>query len=218
MMNILQNKFTVIIFILTFIGIPTMPCTHAGDFTVPADYTFEVNDNTWELPEENINNTGSVTVHYGTVTLGGDWTNSGSFSSNYGAVVLNSTAGAQSVTTGGTSSAFSTITITNTDASGVTFADALYCGTLTASSGVQKLSFGTSGVHTISSKFNVNGSSGNLITLAPRRVQTTGILTPLQRPLAILTSAILTRLPEKPLQPLIPPKAVIIQTGYLPPM
>ena len=150
--------------------------TRAGDFTIPVNYIWEVNDNTFEIPEEDINNAGSVTVHYGTVTMGGDWINSGSFSSNYGTVILNSAAGSQSVTTGGTSSAFSTLTITNSHSVGVTFVDALYCGTLTASSGVQKLSFGTSGVHTISSNFNVNGSSGNLITLALRRHLPTGTL------------------------------------------
>src|SRR3972149_8826801 len=105
MMNLFQNKCTVITVILALMGIPTMPCTHAGDFPVPADYTFEVNDNTWELPEENINNTGSVTVHYGTVTLGGNWTNSGSFSSSYGAMVLNSSTGSPSVTTRGPTAA-----------------------------------------------------------------------------------------------------------------
>jgi len=172
MMNIFQKIFNITVFIMVSMNITITSFTRAGDLTVPADYTFEVNDNTWELPEENINNTGSVTVHYGTVTLGGDWTNSGYFSSSYGAMVLNSSTGSQSVTTGGTSSAFSTITVTNTYASGVTFTDALYCGTLTASSGVQKLSFGTSGVHTISSNFNVNGSSGNLITLAPAATST----------------------------------------------
>ncbi len=139
----------------------------AADFTIPTGYIFEINDNTFEIPDEDINNTGSVTVHYGTITLGGDWLNSGYFSSSYGTVKLNSTSQAQSVTTGGTSSTFSTLLITNSHSSGITFVDALYCGTLTASSGVQKLSFGTSGVHTVSSNFNVNGSSGNLITLAP---------------------------------------------------
>lgn len=137
----------------------------AADFTIPTGYIFEINDNTFEIPDEDINNTGSVTLHYGTITLGGDWSNSGYFSSSYGTVKLNSSSQAQSVTTGGTSSAFSTLLVTNSHSSGITFADALYCGTLTASSGVQRLSFGTSGVHTISSNFNVDGSSGNRITL-----------------------------------------------------
>lgn len=137
----------------------------AAGFTIPTGYIFEINDNTLEVPDEDINNTGSVTLHYGTITLGGDWVNSGYFSSSHGTVELNSPSQAQSVTTGGTLSAFSTMKITNTASNGVTFADALYCGTLTASAGVQKLSFGTSGVHTISSNFNVDGSSGNRITL-----------------------------------------------------
>ncbi len=144
----------------------------AGDLTIPDSYIFRVNDNTLRIPDDGVNNAGSLTAHYGTVTLGGDWLNAGYFSSTSGVVEFTSASRAQSVTTGGTSSAFSTVTVKNTHASGVTFADALYCGTLTASSGVKRLSFGTSGVHTVSSRFDVNGSQGSRITLAPAATAT----------------------------------------------
>ena len=141
--------------------------SQAADFTIPAGYYFDANGDSLDMPNEDMNNAGSVTVHNGTVTVGGDWLNTGSFASTNGTVRFSSASRAQSVTTGGTASAFSTITITNSHTSGVTFNDALYCGTLTASAGVKKLSFGASGVHTVSSRFNVNGASGNVITLAP---------------------------------------------------
>jgi hypothetical protein len=99
--------------------------------------------------------------------VGGDWdASTGTFNAGTSTVTL-SGSGAQAVTTGGLTNEFNTLTITNASADGVTFSDALYVGTINALSGVQKLSFSNTGIHTIRDSFNVHGSEGNLITLAP---------------------------------------------------
>ena len=115
-----------------------------------------------------INNAALLQATTGTITLGGNWNNSGSFLSGTGIVNLNSIANAQSVVTGGTSSAFYSLNINNTNSAGVLFNDTLYCTSLNAQNpggGVNKLTFSNTGIHTISS-FNVNGSPGQLIALA----------------------------------------------------
>lgn len=115
-----------------------------------------------------VDNAGTLQLNTGEISLDGDWTNNlGSFISGTGTVILNSTTNQQSVLTGGSSSAFYVLDVLNSHSSGVAFTDELYCDTLNATTGVKKLSFETGGFHTISSTFNVNGSSGNYITLAP---------------------------------------------------
>ena len=53
-------------------------------FTIPAGYYFDANGDSLDMPNEDMNNAGSVTVHNGTVTVGGDWLNTGSFASTNG--------------------------------------------------------------------------------------------------------------------------------------
>ncbi len=101
------------------------------------------------------------------INLSGNWINNGdTFTSGTGTVTFNG-AGAQSVTSGGSS--FNIITITNSSSAGVTFADTLDTSVLNASSGVKTISFSAASPlspNTITT-FNINGSSGSLITLAP---------------------------------------------------
>ncbi|MFA5119199.1 MAG: autotransporter-associated beta strand repeat-containing protein [Candidatus Omnitrophota bacterium] len=104
-----------------------------------------------------------------TLNVSGNWTNTdGVFNAGTGTVVLNSSAQSQTVTSGG--SAFNILTITNSYVDGIIFGDRLITGTLNASTGVQKLSFSSASLsspHTITASFNVSGSAGNLIELAP---------------------------------------------------
>ena len=130
---------------------------------------------TWALAS-NLNISGNLNIATGNtltangkaITIAGNWTNNGTFKAGTSTVTLNGT-GLQQVKTGGASSAFNTLTITNASTSGVTFIDALNTGTLNATGGVKKLSFatGTGIVHTITKKFNVAGTSSNLLQLAP---------------------------------------------------
>jgi filamentous hemagglutinin family protein len=104
-----------------------------------------------------------------TLNVSGNWTNTnGVFNAGTGTVVLNSSAQSQTVTSGG--SAFNILTITNSYVDGIIFGDRLITGTLNASTGVKKISFSSaseSSPHTITTSFNVSGSAGNLIELAP---------------------------------------------------
>jgi hypothetical protein len=100
------------------------------------------------------------------ITVGGNWTDNGHFTSGTGVVTLNGAAG-QTVRTNGGGNMFNALNITNTTANGVTFSDALYANTLNAGTGVKKLLFSTTGSNTIYNSLNINGSAGNLITLAP---------------------------------------------------
>jgi len=140
--------------------------TYAIDIEIESGITFDVDTCTLEI-DGNIRNNSVLQLSSGIINLGGNWLNSGNFISGEGVVTLNSSSNAQTVTTGGESSAFKILTITNSHSSGVTFADALHCETLNAASGVKKLLFSNSGVHKVSNTFNVNGSSGNLIMLVP---------------------------------------------------
>jgi hypothetical protein len=100
----------------------------------------------------------------------GNWQTAvtGVFAANAGTVTLNGT-GAQTVTTGGLGSAFTNLTITNTSTGGVTFSDALYTRNLNVTTGDVKLYFAASPsiIHTVTDTFNIQGTSGHLITLAP---------------------------------------------------
>jgi filamentous hemagglutinin family protein len=113
----------------------------------------------------------NATLNAGTydVAVSGNWTNTGgTFNPGTGTVTLNSSTQTQSITSGG--SAFNILTITNTYSGGVAFVDRLVTAYLNAGSGVKKLSFSAASLaspHTITSGFNVNGSAGSLIELAP---------------------------------------------------
>lgn len=112
-----------------------------------------------------------------TLNVGGNWTNTGTFNAGSGTVVLNSATQAQSVTSGG--SAFNILTVTNTYTAGVSFVDRLVTAYLNAGSGVKKLSFSSasqSQPHRVTTGFNVLGSAGNLIELAPIMASTTWYL------------------------------------------
>ncbi len=146
-----------------------------GTFNLPAGnapgYQFNLNSVSFTLTED-LNNSGLLSSTTGTISIKGDWENNGSFNSGSGVVSLDG-AGTQAVTTGGSESAFNILNINNSHTEGVTFSDALYCSTINAvndGSAAKKLSFSISGEHTITTLFNVNGTSGapdNLIELSP---------------------------------------------------
>ena len=121
-----------------------------------------------------INNATLSAGTYG-IVLSGNWTNNnGTFNAGSGTVTLNSTTQTQSITSGG--SAFNILTVTNTYSGGAAFVDRLVTAYLNAGSGVKKLSFSaasSSQPHTITTSFNVSGSAGNLIELAPLVAATT---------------------------------------------
>jgi hypothetical protein len=104
-----------------------------------------------------------------TLNVSGNWTNTnGAFNPGTGTVTLNSATQTQAITSGG--SAFNILTVTNTYSGGVTFDDRLITAYLNAGSGVKKLSFSAASAsqrHTVTTGFNVSGSAGNLIELAP---------------------------------------------------
>ncbi|MCX7927480.1 MAG: autotransporter-associated beta strand repeat-containing protein [Candidatus Omnitrophica bacterium] len=104
-----------------------------------------------------------------TLTVSGNWTNLGGlFDPGTGKVILNSSTQTQTVRSGGSS--FNILTITNTYEGGVAFVDRLVTAYLNAGPGVKKLSFSAasaSAPHTITTGFNVSGSAGRLIELAP---------------------------------------------------
>ncbi|MDD5432707.1 MAG: filamentous hemagglutinin N-terminal domain-containing protein [Candidatus Omnitrophica bacterium] len=108
------------------------------------------------------------------INVTGNWNNSGgTFTHSNNTVTLNGTA-LQTVTSNGSS--FNILTITNTSTVGVAFADRLQVATLNATAGVKKLSFAaasSASPHTISTTFNIAGSAGNLLTLAPSASNTT---------------------------------------------
>jgi filamentous hemagglutinin family protein len=103
------------------------------------------------------------------IEVSGDWTNTaGTFNAGTGTVTLNGTQ-KQSVTSGG--STFNILTVTNVHVSGVEFVDTLVTAYLNAGSGVKKLSFAAASAgspNRVTAGFNVAGSAGNLIELAPR--------------------------------------------------
>jgi hypothetical protein len=164
-------RFRYILLLTALIGAISTGSVHAAGLKVPFGHTVNVNGNTVNVSGD-VNNEGTLQTSTGAISLSGNWSNLGSFIRGSGTVGLNSTTNAQSVITGGAASAFNILTVLNTHSSGVAFADELYCDTLNATPGVQKLSFDNFGIHTITSNFNVNGSSGNLITLAPTTVST----------------------------------------------
>lgn len=65
-----------------------MHYAHAGEITIPEDYSLNINDGTLNLPEESINNAGILQVGTGAIKLGGNWTNTGTFIPGTGNVEL----------------------------------------------------------------------------------------------------------------------------------
>ena len=94
----------------------------------------------------------------------GDWTNNSTFTSGSSTVTLNGS-GHQNVLTGGSGSAFNTITITNASPNSVAFVDALYAASLNATTGVQKILFAANTTHTITNSLNIHGPT--LASLQP---------------------------------------------------
>ena len=146
---------------------------NAAEVNIPRDWDINVNDFTLNIAGD-ISNAGSLRLNSGKINLIGNWTNTGIFSSGRSEVTFNGSSQGQSIITGGGASAFNTLIITNSHASGITFKDALFCDTINTipSAPVKLLSFATIkdinlDRHTIFTTFDVNGSSGNLITLAP---------------------------------------------------
>ena len=140
--------------------------THKDGLTIVNGHKFNANTGTLNITGS-IANSGTLQLSTGLINIGGNWTNSGVFIAGTGNVTINSSTQSQSVITGGTSSGFNTLVITNSHASGVVFNDTLHCKILDAAPGVKKLSFANIGIHTILTDFNVNGSKGNLISVAP---------------------------------------------------
>jgi len=159
-------KFEFIFIVVAIFGMMSYSPIHAAGITVPFGHTVNVNNSNWIITGDIINE-GTLGANTGEIILDGDWSNYGTFNSSTGTVTLDSVSNTQSVQTGGVGSAFHVLDVLNSHSSGVVFTDTLYCDTLNATTGVQKLSFDTFGMHTIYSTFNVNGSTGNLITLAP---------------------------------------------------
>ncbi len=159
-----KNK--VVFSLLTAMALCCICMSHVSGagLTVLSGSRVNLNGATLNL-EKDINNAGTVQCNNGKLNLGGDWLNSGVFSSGMGLITFNSSTQGQTVTTGG--STFATVTVTNSHTSGVTFDDAMTCVTLNAATGVKKLSFGSTGVHNVTAIFNVNGSNNNLIKLTP---------------------------------------------------
>ncbi len=127
-------------------------------------YSVNVNDADVDLGEAAILNSGHLEISTGEITLGRNWQNAGSFSAGLGVVSINSLVSAQTITTGGVSSAFNILNINNPF--GAAFFDALHCKKLNVLPGVEQLFFSTTGVHTITSSFRSNGSSGNRIKMS----------------------------------------------------
>ncbi len=129
-------------------------------------HKFDANTGTLNITG-GITNSGTLQLSSGLINIGGNWTNSGVFIAGTSNVTINSSTQSQSVITGGASSGFNTLVITNSHASGVVFNDTLHCKILDAVPGVKKLLFANIGIHSILTDFNVNGSKGNLISIAP---------------------------------------------------
>jgi uncharacterized delta-60 repeat protein len=99
----------------------------------------------------------------GTITVGGNWSNSDTFSHNDTTVIFDGT-GAQEVTTGG--SDWNAVEIANVNGS-VAFADGFTCATFTDVTAGSTLSFATGETFVITSSggLTLTGAEGNLITL-----------------------------------------------------
>jgi hypothetical protein len=117
----------------------------------------------------------------GDITVSGDINFSGLGSTGFNAgthkVTLNGTSG-QNVTSGGNQ--FYDLTVTNTSTAGISFVDRLVTAYLNANSGsVKKLSFSAASSaqpNTITTGFNVSGSAGQILELAPLVASTTWYL------------------------------------------
>jgi hypothetical protein len=151
-------------------------------------YSLKLNNtaSTWTLPSA-LDANGSLIITAGAlvangknITVGGNWSNSGTFTAGSGTVTLDGNS-LQDVTVGGQDSAFNNLTITNNSADGVRILDALYTASLVAAnsgSGVQKMRFGAGLTHTVTDNFNVHGSSGHLIQLYSTSEGTRWIIDP----------------------------------------
>jgi hypothetical protein len=102
----------------------------------------------------------------GNITVGGNWSNSGTFIHKNGTVTFNGTA-AQQVTTGGSDWHNLSIANTATEGVGVTFTDGFTCATFTNTTAGSSLYFRSGQTVTITgdSGLTLTGASGQLITL-----------------------------------------------------
>ena len=131
----------------------------SGTATITGDVTITAPDSAYS----NTINLGS-----GTLKVGGNYLGGGTLTSGSGTVEFNKTSGGQTVTAGGTDAnhAFNNLTITNTHANGVTFADdTTISGTLTATdSNVKKIAV-TNGKTLSVENINIEGNHTNRLAL-----------------------------------------------------
>lgn len=83
-----KRRFNIALCMMFMLGMLGMHYAHAGEITIPAGYFLNINDGTLNLPEESINNAGTLQVGTGAIKLGGNWTNTGTFIPGTGDVEL----------------------------------------------------------------------------------------------------------------------------------
>lgn len=88
-----KRRFNITLCMMFMIGMLGMHYANAAEITIPEGYSLHINDGTLHLPEEGINNAGSLQVTTGAIKLGGNWTNTGTFIPGTGNVELIGTTG-----------------------------------------------------------------------------------------------------------------------------
>ena len=146
--------------------------TLAGSSTTTTMYQANFNDTTTVTMTETIvvlddliiANSATLTASTGIIKVGGDWTNSGTFTHGGGTIELNGTA-LQEVTAAG--SDFYNLVQTNGSVAGVSFLDDLTTFTLTNSTPASTMTFNAGSTYTINSASGVQlaGTAGNEIIL-----------------------------------------------------
>ena len=111
-----------------------------------------------------ISSTKFFTASSGNLYVGGNWTNSGTFTAGSGTVILNGSA-LQSVTSGGSN--FNRLTVTNASVAGVSFADSSTTAYFTNTTTNSLMTFASGRTYKITATggMNFQGASGQLVKL-----------------------------------------------------
>ena len=118
----------------------------SGNLTIDANATLDaVGGSDFNLTAVDVTINGAYSAQGSTITAGGNWSDSGTFTPGTSTVVLNGT-GIQSVTTG--TSSFNDLTITN-NADVVTFNDAFSVNNFTAKTAGSRLTFSGGATYTV---------------------------------------------------------------------
>ncbi len=139
-----KTRFRLILaamFAFLIINFLNLTYTNAAGIVTETGSTLNVNDGTLNLPEEGMSNAGSLTQTTGTIKIGGDWANTGSFSGGSGGAVEFMGAAA------------STITGANTFVN------------FTATQAGKQLNFEAGKTQIITGAWTLAGASGNLMKL-----------------------------------------------------